>query len=162
MIFFVIIVSATYARLTIRRDRITERRAKYLASLALDRLSGHRAQHLQDPKSFPEGWISMSQLRDDILRDDFSAARRQKLWEKVQQKVEQNSNIRSMVREGYTGEISRAWEWIGAPVGHDNSPSTHLLAQQTPFSVLEQRVEMEQMQDSRKSLGGWNANRPIY
>ena len=56
----------------------------------------------------------MGQLRDDILRDEFSAKRRQKLWQRVQKKVEQNSNVRPSVRETRTGDVSRVWEWVGA------------------------------------------------
>lgn len=56
----------------------------------------------------------MAQLRDDILRDEFSAKRRQKLWERVQRKVEQNSNVRPSVRENRSGDVSRVWEWVGA------------------------------------------------
>jgi hypothetical protein len=64
----------------------------------------------------------MAQLRDDVLRDEFSASRRTKLWEKVQKKVESNSNVRPMVREGRTGDVGRVWEWIGAVGAIENSP----------------------------------------
>jgi hypothetical protein len=65
----------------------------------------------------------MAQLRDDVLRDEFSAPRRARLWEKVQKKVEANSNVRPMVRESATGDVGRVWEWVGA-VGAavENSP----------------------------------------
>lgn len=56
----------------------------------------------------------MSQLRDDVLRDEFSARQRQRLWERVQKKVEANSNVRPAVREARSGEVSRVWEWVGA------------------------------------------------
>jgi hypothetical protein len=64
----------------------------------------------------------MAQLRDDVLRDEFSASRRKKLWEKVQKKVEANSNVRPMVRESHTGDVGRVWEWIGAVAIIDDSP----------------------------------------
>ena len=56
----------------------------------------------------------MAQLRDDVLRDEFSATRRKKLWDRVKKKVENNSNVRPMVRESKTGDVSRVWEWVGA------------------------------------------------
>lgn len=56
----------------------------------------------------------MGQLRDDVLRDEFSARRRQRLWDRVQKKVEGNSNVRARVAEGRSGDVSRVWEWIGA------------------------------------------------
>lgn len=92
----------------------TEKRAKLLASFALDQLKMQAAYHAQDRHRYPEGFISMGQLRDDILRDEFSAKRRQKLWERVQRKVEQNSNVRPSVRENRAGDVSRVWEWVGA------------------------------------------------
>lgn len=58
--------------------------------------------------------MSMAQLRDDVLRDEFSASRRKTLWDKVQRKVEANSNVRPMVRESRTGDVGRVWEWVGA------------------------------------------------
>ncbi|KAH7064828.1 sister chromatid separation protein-like protein [Macrophomina phaseolina] len=92
----------------------TEKRAKLLATFALDQLKMQAAYHAQDSYRYPESFISMSQLRDDILRDEFSARRRQKLWERVQKKVEQNSNVRPSVRENRAGDVSRVWEWVGA------------------------------------------------
>lgn len=65
-----------------------------------------------------EAWISASQLRDDVLRSEFSTKKRQKVWAKVARKVEDNSNVRSAVRESRSGEVSRVWEWVGAvPAG---------------------------------------------
>lgn len=58
----------------------------------------------------------MGHLRDDVLRDEFSASRRTKIWERVQGKVEGNMNVRPAVREGRHGDVSRVWEWTGAVV----------------------------------------------
>jgi len=91
-----------------------DEQAKVLASYALDRLAAQASRSAIDKHTFPEPWISMVQLRDDVLRDEFSAARRAKLWVKVQKKVEQNTNVRPMAREGRHGDVSKVWEWIGA------------------------------------------------
>ena len=56
----------------------------------------------------------MGQLRDDVLRDEFSIDRRERLWKKVKAVVESNANVRASVREDRMGEVSRCWEWIGA------------------------------------------------
>ncbi len=48
-----------------------------------------------------------------MLRDEFSAKRREGLWKRVKAVVEMNANIRASVREGRGGEVSRVWEWIG-------------------------------------------------
>jgi Man1-Src1p-C-terminal domain len=61
-----------------------------------------------------EGFISVGQLRDDVLRSTFSKAERERIWHGVKRIVEQNSNVRAGNREGgRTGEWSRVWEWIG-------------------------------------------------
>lgn len=56
----------------------------------------------------------MVALRDDVLREEFRAKERTRLWDVVKGLVESNANVRTMVREGRTGEVSRVWEWIGA------------------------------------------------
>lgn len=118
------IASGGYTRYTITYNRETESRAKQLASYALDRLSTQAALHARDPSTYPENFISMTHLRDDVLRDEFSAKRRLKLWDKVQKKVEGNSNIRPMVREGRHGDRSRVWEWVGAVGLIEDGPSS--------------------------------------
>ena len=60
-----------------------------------------------------EPYISVNQMRDYILRDEFSAAKREEIWKRVRPVVEANANIRSSVKEGRAGEVSRLWEWIG-------------------------------------------------
>lgn len=79
----------------------------------------------------------MNQLRDDVLRDEFSAKQRIKIWKRVQKKVERNSNVRAAVREGASGDITRMWEWIG------------------PVRMLEDG-RGSGMRDGRRSLG-WSS-----
>jgi hypothetical protein len=83
----------------------------------------------------------MAQLRDDVLRDEFSASRRTKLWEKVQKKVETNSNVRSSVRADSNGDVGRVWQWIGAVGAIENSPYAD-------------RVDRRKSGGFRSSLGG--------
>lgn len=90
-----------------------EARAKQLASDVFDRLANQAALSLREPDVYQERGLSMNQLRDDVLRNEFSSSRRMRLWQKVQKKVEHNSNIRAAVREGQSGDITRMWEWIG-------------------------------------------------
>jgi len=140
--------------------------------MALDRLATQASLHTTDPDAYPEPYISMSHLRDDVLRNEFSASRRAKLWEKVQNKVEQNSNIRPMVREGKHGDVSRVWEWIGAvsaiedggsgrPIaGRRKSGRFGLLASSphSEFSTLPEVKGEQEMTETRK----WDEGRPIY
>ena len=59
-----------------------------------------------------EPHLGVSQLRDGILRHDFDARSREKLWRKVSAVVEGNANVRATQAE-IEGEWLRAWEWIG-------------------------------------------------
>ena len=114
----------------------------------------------------------MSQLRDDILRDEFSASRRQWLWDQVQKKVEQNSNVRPMVREGRSGDVSRVWEWVGAVTsiedgrngeGSRRSSSRYSLGPtvgigQPRLSLVKGEGNDQGVKESRN----WDEGRPIY
>lgn len=121
MIGLLILTSGTYTRYRITSSRDTETRAKRLAALALDKLSYQATLHAAEPQTYTEGWVSMAQLRDDVLRNEWSTWNKKKLWDKVQQKVEKNANVRPMVREGRSGDVGRVWEWVGA-VGMIESP----------------------------------------
>ncbi|OQO11474.1 hypothetical protein B0A48_03201 [Cryoendolithus antarcticus] len=101
-----------YTRYRITDGKKTEVQAQELARLALRKLSERASLAGWGEES--EAWISMAQLRDDVLRDEFSGTKRKNLWTKVQKKVEGNANVRPMVREGRTGDVGRVWEWIGA------------------------------------------------
>ncbi|KXT08490.1 hypothetical protein AC579_3906 [Pseudocercospora musae] len=116
-----IVFGGSYTRYRITTGNETEVKAKHLASHALEKLSYQAALHAQDPDLYQENYISVAQLRDDVLRNEFSATRRRALWEKVAKKVEGNSNVRPMVREGRSGDVGRVWEWVGA-VGYLESP----------------------------------------
>ncbi|KAI9653818.1 MAG: inner nuclear membrane protein enriched at telomere/subtelomere region [Alyxoria varia] len=154
--------SAVYGRWSITTSRNEEESARRLASFALDRLATQAALHLQDSARTPEAWVSMGQLRDDVLRNEFSSRRRQRLWEKVQLKVEGNSNVRARVTETRSGEISRVWEWIGAVnaledwTSGDRRESARLessIVGSSPFGGDEGAVE---------PLRRWQESRPVY
>jgi hypothetical protein len=115
--------SGAYGRQRITSGRETEKKAKALASLALQKLNEQASLHAYDPDSYPQGYMGVSQLRDDVLRDVDSTRARKALWERVQKKVEGNSNVRPMVREGRTGDVGRVWEWVGAVNMIEDSPS---------------------------------------
>ena len=160
-----LVLAAAYTRHSIVSGRSNEEKAKRLASFALDRLATRASQHTQDPTRFPEAYISMGQLRDDVLRNEFSAKVRQKLWVKVQKKVENNSNVRSMVREGRTGEVSRVWEWIGAITALEDStadPASNSPAklESSPLGRLEGSAYDSGRE--RREARRWEEGRPIY
>ncbi|KAK5052561.1 hypothetical protein LTR84_002426 [Exophiala bonariae] len=83
-----------------------------LVATTLDRLATQAA--LKEDGRASEPYISVGQLRDDVLRNVFSASERERVWQNVRKVVEGNSNVRASTREGgKTGEWSRVWEWIG-------------------------------------------------
>ncbi|KAG9245830.1 sister chromatid separation protein-like protein [Calycina marina] len=109
-----LILGAFYLRSQFRAHRITRAAIPNLVALTLDRLATQASLHAQDSNAYSENWIAIGQLRDDVLRDEHSIKKREAVWKKVRAVVEMNSNIRSSQRESRNGEISRAWEWIGA------------------------------------------------
>ncbi|KAI4129091.1 MAG: hypothetical protein LQ338_002389 [Usnochroma carphineum] len=106
-----IVYAVFYARnriITLRNDTA---RVPMLVSTTLDRLATQAA--LYNRGDAPESWISVGQLRDDVLRDEFSAKRREAMWKRVRKVVEMNANVRASERELRAGDVSRVWEWIG-------------------------------------------------
>jgi hypothetical protein len=92
-------------------------RVPELVNFTLDKLREQaRVARMEDGQ---EGWISIGQLRDDVLRDEHSVSRREKIWKRVRAVVEMNANVRARMAEGRSGEVSRVWEWIGAVGGYD-------------------------------------------
>ncbi|KAL6707630.1 inner nuclear membrane protein enriched at telomere/subtelomere region [Coniothyrium glycines] len=159
MIVF-IIATGSYGKYSFDSSRAMEIRAKQLASDAFDRLANQAALSLQEPGAHSEKGISMAQLRDDILRHEFSSSRRQKLWERVQKKVEFNSNIRAAVRTTNSGDVARMWEWIG-PVKlleDGRSSGKHESGRFSSGIGSSPPSASHSMQDVQK----WDEGRPIY
>ena len=101
-----------YVRNRILTSRADTARVPSLVSTTLDRLATQAALHARGDAA--EAWISVGQLRDDILRDVFNDTRRESMWTRVRAIVERNANVRASVREGRGGDVSRVWEWIGS------------------------------------------------
>ena len=101
-----------FVRNYIRTLRTDAARVPDLVATTLDRLATQAALQHQGQRSDP--WISAGRLRDDVLRAEFSAKRREDIWRRVTAVVEVNANVRSSVREDANGEVSRVWEWIGS------------------------------------------------
>ncbi|KAK1815728.1 inner nuclear membrane protein enriched at telomere/subtelomere region [Friedmanniomyces endolithicus] len=159
--------SGGYGRHRITRGRETEGKAKQLASQALERLSQQAALHAWDPEAYAENYVSVAQLRDDVLRDEFSAGRRKALWEKVQRKVEGNSNVRPMVREGRSGDVGRVWEWVGAVglIEGASAPSTvdrRKSGNRVSFGGVTQERLIEPREESEMSVRKWEEGGKYY
>ncbi|RKF71824.1 Inner nuclear membrane protein SRC1 [Golovinomyces cichoracearum] len=108
----IIILALLYVRSALISRRKTKAIIPSLVSLTLERLTNQAITHQENSKI--ERWISIGQLRDDILRDEHSIAKRERVWRKVRIVIETNANVRSSQKEDRNGEVSRVWEWIGA------------------------------------------------
>ncbi|KAJ4375015.1 inner nuclear membrane protein enriched at telomere/subtelomere region [Neocucurbitaria cava] len=160
MIVF-LIATGSYGKYTITNNRAMEARAKQLASDAFDRLANQAALSYQEPGAYPEKGISMAQLRDDVLRNEFSSARRQKLWERVQKKVEFNSNIRAAVRTTNSGDVARMWEWIG-PIRLLEDGRSSGKRESGRFSLGMGSSPPPSTGKEMKEVQKWDESRPIY
>lgn len=154
------VLTTWYGKYSFTTRRAMEARAKQLASDVFDRLANHAALSIQEPGAYPDKGISMTQLRDDVLRNEFSSSRRQKLWERVQKKVEFNSNIRAAVRTTASGDVARMWEWTG-PIKLLEDGRSSGKRQSGRFSLgmdSSPPAAANDMQDVQK----WDEGRPIY
>lgn len=123
-----------------------------LVARTLDRLATQAA--LKEDGRVSEPFIAAGQLRDDVLRNVFSARERERVWRDVRKVVEGNSNVRAATREGgKTGEWSRVWEWIG-PV--DLAPV--LEGRRSGLLTDGNSNNVRQDMEVRK----WDEGRPIY
>jgi hypothetical protein len=69
--------------------------------------------HAEDPGTYPEPFLLVSHLRDQILAEDISKKWVQDLWAKTMMKVKKNSNVRELNQEMRKGDYGLTWEWIG-------------------------------------------------
>jgi hypothetical protein len=111
-------VALLYIRSKVLSYRETERQVPALASTAFRLLRDHAKRNLENPKMWPARGISVVQLRDDVLHNEYDLKKREAVWKKVQAVVERNANVRASVKDiGDTGEVGRVWEWIGGVEG---------------------------------------------
>ena len=155
-----------YLRSLIQRSRTDTARIPALVATTLDRLSTQAALNARGDAA--ESWISVGQLRDDILRDEFSDKRRDSMWKRVAAVVERNANVRASVREGRGGDVSRVWEWIGSVLlddpwsggrGSSHQKRVSFGESEEPFTPNGPEVSPGgAMVGQRK----WDEGRPIY
>ncbi|OCT53450.1 sister chromatid separation protein [Cladophialophora carrionii] len=111
-ILILLVSGLAYGRNQIITHKQNTARIPGLVATTLDRLATQASLNQEGRVSEP--FISIGQLRDDVLRSVFSASERERVWRSVRRIVEGNSNVRAGNREGgKTGEVSRVWEWIG-------------------------------------------------
>ncbi|KAK6364043.1 inner nuclear membrane protein enriched at telomere/subtelomere region [Exophiala oligosperma] len=148
-----------------------------LVATTLDRLATQAALYHDQRTS--EAFISVGQLRDDVLRHVFSASERERVWQNVRKIIESNSNVRAATREGgKTGEWSRVWEWIGpvdlAPglegrrsgggglLEASSSSTTTARRGENGSDGVEQRSRIQTPDRATVEVRRWDEGRPIY
>ena len=161
-------IALLYARCLVLTSRSDRARVPSLVATTLDRLATQAALHARGDAA--ESWISVGQLRDDVLRDEFSDQRRESMWKRVRAVVERNANVRASVREGRGGDVSRVWEWIGSVGLLENGGAWSSGAEKrvTFRSGVEGTPDNRAIPMEVEEGGGmvekrqWNEGRPIY
>ncbi|KAI1813379.1 Man1-Src1p-C-terminal domain-containing protein [Poronia punctata] len=110
-----LIATALYGRARFLADRAAAAKVPNLVDQVLDRLAQQKERGYENDEE--EAWLFLPNLRDDVLRSTHSLRQRERIWQRVKAVVEQNSNVRTSQREGRSGEVGRAWEWIGPTTG---------------------------------------------
>lgn len=137
-------------------------RVPQLVDMTLNRLSTQAAMNIHDKYATPEPWISIGQLRDDVLRTEYSVKKREALWQKVRKIVEMNSNIRVSQKESRNGEIARVWEWIGAVAGVE-SGSARRKSGRVSFGAYADGSPVSGSDDGQEAVRlRWNESRPAF
>lgn len=103
-------LAVLYLRAQYRRHLATSAQVPALVDAVLGRLANQKELGEED---LDDAWLFLPNLRDDVLRSVHSLSERERIWQRVRAVVEQNSNVRTGQREGRSGEVGRAWEWIG-------------------------------------------------
>ncbi|ORY65803.1 Man1-Src1p-C-terminal domain-containing protein [Pseudomassariella vexata] len=150
-----IFLTALYGRSRFLANRAAAAQVPGLVDLVLERLANQK--QVADDEDDP--WLFLPHLRDDVLRSIHSLNQREKIWKRVRAVVEQNSNVRTGQREGRSGEVGRAWEWIG--------PSTGDSARRRKGGRVSSNPDVKDEEDSEMGEKSylhqkWEESRPIY
>jgi hypothetical protein len=98
-----------------RWKAVEDQRVRQLVQTIFEALKDQELAHYTDPVSYPQAYLSSTQLRDSLLQEVHSASSRQKVWDKVEKVVESNTNVRANLEEVEDGDELRVWRWIGQP-----------------------------------------------
>jgi hypothetical protein len=96
------------------RKQVEDKRVAELVEVVLDTLRNREIQHHTDPVLAPTPYLSSLGLRDQVMHgESLNPARKERLWERVENIVEGNVNVRTNIEEVAGGHETRAWQWIG-------------------------------------------------
>jgi hypothetical protein len=123
-----VLATIAWLRSTVLRRKEEKYRAEELVQVVLKRLQDQvswnkpdkswactdeqETLHYADPVTTPNPFIPPAQLRDLVLPPTGSKSSRNRLWEKVNDLIEANSNVATRERE-VRGEVWKTWEWQG-------------------------------------------------
>lgn len=93
-----------------------------LVQVVLDTLRNQEMAYHVDPVTTPYSHLSSVHLRDLILQDEHSIPARRRLWDKVENIVEGNANVRAILGELEGGDVGRLWQWVGNTAISTRSP----------------------------------------
>jgi hypothetical protein len=147
-------LGVVYLRARYRKHVATTARIPALVDLVLERLASQKElgeEELDDP------WLFLPNLRDDVLRAVHSLSERDRIWQRVKAVVEQNSNVRTSQREGRSGEVGRAWEWIG-PVAGEGARRRRSARVSWGPDVKSESPDPQESKEVKK----WEESRPLY
>lgn len=145
-----------YLRARYRSHKAEAAKLPGLVDLVLARLAAQKElgeEEVDDP------WLFLPNLRDDVLRSIHSLSVRDRIWAKVKVIVEQNSNVRTGQREGRSGEVGRAWEWIG-PIGGDSVRRRR--SGRVSLGADVKSEESPVMSEKTAPPSKWEGARPLY
>ncbi|KAI1821752.1 Man1-Src1p-C-terminal domain-containing protein [Xylaria intraflava] len=153
-----LILTALYGRARFISDRAAAAQVPALVDDVLDRLAQQKERGYQDDVEDP--WLFLPNLRDVVLRSTHSLSQRERIWRRVVAVVEQNSNVRTSQREGRSGEVGRAWEWIGPTTGDSG---LRRKSGRVPWGADAARSEDSPSLEPRSGLHRkWEEPRPVY
>ncbi|KAJ4145403.1 hypothetical protein LMH87_004255 [Akanthomyces muscarius] len=144
-----------YLRASYRKHRATSAQIPSLVDTVLGRLANQKELGDED---LDEPYLFLPNLRDDVLRSVHSLAERDRIWQRVRAVVEQNSNVRTSQREGRSGEVGRAWEWIGPSKGEGARRRRSGRVSWAPSDMGADTPESKPDIEVKK----WEEPRPIY
>ncbi|EGZ77615.1 hypothetical protein NEUTE2DRAFT_100723 [Neurospora tetrasperma FGSC 2509] len=155
------LLSLIYGRNAYRTHRAVARQIPGLVDQVLDRLALQKEIAFES-EGDDDAFLFLPNLRDDVLRSVHRLAERERVWKKVAAVVEQNSNVRTGQRESSSGEIARAWEWIGpSRPGITGGEARRRLKSNNSYRVswgpdvkTEAEVEEEQQQQQQQVVKG--------
>lgn len=114
----------------IEASRTEHKQVREYTDMAVRRLQDQEYRHFTDPVQNPTSYMPPAQLRDVILPASLGQGTKQRIWSKVEAKVEENANVLVRERE-VKGDVWKTWEWSAIGGGRAVEPSSPALAIET-------------------------------